>query len=416
MKSFILKNRLICIVILTISMLIGSGIICYLNLQNSFTSLEKKKIISLIESVNSILTVNIANRTNDQEQFSEIIIKSVKNNPAEPFWIYDIKSKQILFTHKDKFMGEDIASVKNLRGENLFANINNIISIQNNEVLDEYFIKPNGHTKKIHFISFAKLIPQTNIVIGSSNNTEDMNSYLNKFIFEYTICSIFILFVQTSLLFIVFQNLPQNEISSTTQEDYITILNNITKEIDNHPQTIKTSKKPDINITLEIEQIRLIAKSLETKFLQCSEIKKQINHTYKTNSVDDNFSNIMQEILSKLNLLAEHEQQFTILSVNTSIESQKSLNNDNALRIIATEMLNLTKQNKININQLTTLIKQLEANLDSKSYTHSQYSNNHQIQIDYEQILSLTNKILNILESICSKALQSNELQYTESK
>ncbi len=180
-----LSNRIIMmgISIIVLFSFVIAGI--YPVLQKYLYAEKYLKTKHLVESAESIIDFHSAQVEKgvltlaDGQNQAKAIIKQLRYGEGDYFWINDLSPRMVMHPLKSELDGTDLSGVTDPKGKKLFVEMAEICKIQGAGFVDYYWSKP-GETQPVRKISYVKLHPQWNWIVGSGIYIDDVRKEVNE--------------------------------------------------------------------------------------------------------------------------------------------------------------------------------------------------------------------------------------------
>ncbi|MBU0767598.1 MAG: cache domain-containing protein, partial [Proteobacteria bacterium] len=104
-------------------------------------------------------------------------IKNMRYEKIDYFWINDITPKMVMHPIKPDLDGKDLSSNTDSNGKRLFVEMAEVCKREGGGFVDYYWSKP-GESKPVPKISYVKLLPEWNWIIGSGIYVDDVQKEL----------------------------------------------------------------------------------------------------------------------------------------------------------------------------------------------------------------------------------------------
>lgn len=180
-----LSNRIIMmgISIIVLFSFVIAGI--YPVLQKYLYAEKYLKTKHLVESAESIIDFHSAQVEKgvltlaDGQNQAKAIIKQLRYGEGDYFWINDLSPRMVMHPLKPELDGTDLSGVTDPKGKKLFVEMAEICKTQGAGFVDYYWSKP-GETQPVRKISYVKLHPQWNWMVGSGIYIDDVRKEVNE--------------------------------------------------------------------------------------------------------------------------------------------------------------------------------------------------------------------------------------------
>lgn len=176
------------------SVLWGSSIL----IQAELFQQRKDQTRRIVETAHTLVT-QIAKEAQSQgtsvqeaQQKAITLVKGLRYDKAEYFWINDLDGKMIMHPMKAELDGKDVTGIKDADGDNLFVSFIKIVK-KDGMGLHQYYWPPDNMAKLK--ISYVKGIPEWNWLIGSGVNVDDINAAVTKVQIKLGIVVLIIVFI-----------------------------------------------------------------------------------------------------------------------------------------------------------------------------------------------------------------------------
>ncbi len=110
-------------------------------------------------------------------------IKSLRYNKEDYFWINDLEPRMVMHPFKPEMDGQNLADQKDPTGKAFFVAFAEICKKEGAGFVDYYWPKP-GFAKPVPKISYVKLVPEWNWVIGSGVYLDDVQAEVQRSLYR----------------------------------------------------------------------------------------------------------------------------------------------------------------------------------------------------------------------------------------
>jgi methyl-accepting chemotaxis protein len=107
------------------------------------------------------------------------VVKSLRYEQKDYFWLNDMAPKMIMHPIKPELDGKDLANNQDPNGKRLFVEMVEVCKKNGAGFVDYYWSKP-GKSEPVPKISYVKLLPQWNWIIGSGIYIDDVEKELSQ--------------------------------------------------------------------------------------------------------------------------------------------------------------------------------------------------------------------------------------------
>lgn len=250
---------------------------------------------------------------------SDFVAKTTKLN-GEYIFMFDTDYTMIMHPLKGNLNGKNIREIQDKAGNKLFVDMVNVVKEKGSGYVSYYWSKPNDE-KPYSKVSYVRLIPELNWIIGSGIYTDNVNNVIIKnIIYKVTpilICSLIIIFI------CIYIN---------------NIINNGIKEIHNVINGVINEGRLDVKIDIKATRdINMLAESI--------------------NMIISNFNAIIKEVKENIVIVKD---ETGLISTQVMDVAQKTVMSSSEASSIATateEMSNTAHEISQNTNNSAELAK-----------------------------------------------------------
>jgi len=116
------------------------------------------------------------------QRLAQEAVNDIRYEGSEYFWINDMDGVMVMHPIDPKLNGQNVLQRKDSNGKFYFQEFVKVAKSSNQGFVDYYFPKP-GETKPSPKISYVKLVPQWNWIVGSGIYVDDVQKELNAMFF-----------------------------------------------------------------------------------------------------------------------------------------------------------------------------------------------------------------------------------------
>jgi len=299
----------------------------------------------------------------EAQNLAKTAIKNLRYQGNAYFWINDTQPKVVMHPIKPSLDGQDVSKVKDPDGKALYMEIVKVAKANGAGFVDYQWPKP-GNDKPLPKLSYVKIHPDWNWIVGSGMYIDDLEAEVNKVFYSVLTVLILALLVSGGLVFFLARSVSRPmhqavEMIEEMEKGHLTRRLNM----DQRDEIGRMARAMDsFADSLQHEVIATLKKLAEgdlTFEINPRDDQDEIRGALKQLEIDLN--DTMQEIqLSSENIAAGSIQ------VNDTAQSLSSGATESAASLeeissSLTEMAAQTKQNADNahmVNQLSTEAKQ----------------------------------------------------------
>jgi methyl-accepting chemotaxis protein len=243
----------------------------------------------VVETVYGIITYYASQAENNTMQKSDAqanalaVIKSLRYDKSQYFWINDLHPNVIMHPIKPALDGKDVSKVKDPKGKFLFKAFVDVCKKEGEGFVDYYWPKP-GEKAPVPKISYVKLFDKWGWIVGSGIYIDDVENE----IIQITYILLFIV-IGITIAVVILSYIMSRSISAP-----------ITNIVDG---LIQTSDQ----VALSANEVSLAGDSLASSSTeQASAVENTLvsleqvaKHSYKTSEMTDGANVLMNENISK---------------------------------------------------------------------------------------------------------------------
>lgn len=139
----------------------------------------------LVESVEGIVDFYAAQvdtgalSLDEGQNQAKAVIKQLRYGEGDYFWINDPSPRMIMHPIKPELDGKDISGITDPNGKKIFVEMAGICKTGGEGFVDYYWSKP-GEAQAIKKISYVKLHPEWNWIVGSGIYVDDVKKEVNE--------------------------------------------------------------------------------------------------------------------------------------------------------------------------------------------------------------------------------------------
>jgi methyl-accepting chemotaxis protein len=211
------------------------------------------------------------------------IIKSLRYDKSQYFWVNDLYPNVIMHPIKPALDGKDVSGVKDPKGKFLFKAFVEVCKKKGEGFVDYYWPKP-GEKAPVSKISFVKLFDKWEWIVGSGIYIDDVE----KEIIQITYVMLFIILGITAAVVIL-----SYIMSRSISKPITTIVDGLMETSDQVTLAAnEVAKAGEALASSSTEQ----ASAVESTLMALEQVSK---HSYKTSEMTDGANVLMNENISK---------------------------------------------------------------------------------------------------------------------
>ena len=157
----------------------------YPKIKSNMYAAKYEKTKNLVESAWSVLDYYVKQaKTNamaleDAQAHAKEAIKNLRYEQKDYFWINDLTPKMVMHPIKPELDGKDLSNSQDPNGKRLFVEMASVCKKDGAGFVDYYWPKP-GEPTPIPKISYVKLLPEWQWIIGSGIYIDDVQQQLSQ--------------------------------------------------------------------------------------------------------------------------------------------------------------------------------------------------------------------------------------------
>jgi methyl-accepting chemotaxis protein len=383
---------------------------------------ETNKIRQQVESAGAIIVQDIQRAEKgeiskeDAQKHALSIIKSMRYNKTEYFWIHDMNLKMVMHPMKPALDGTDISQMADPNGKRLFADMNDIVKADGEGRIDYMWPKP-GKEEPQPKISYVKLYPQWGWVLGSGVYVDDIHTELMRRVYRMgggiLAAIILILLVSRSVLSYWqhyrngFENLDRmsqamaqldlrqrNQMEGTDEiakagknlDTVISNISNMVSEVSQSAQQMAAAAAQMASTTEaskslsshQAESIKQISAATDTSAGTLSEVNNRVDSTRKkvqniTGSAGQaeqamiRLKTMATKVSEVTNVITDISEQINLLALNAAIEAARAGDAGRGFAVVADEVRKLAGNTGNSVQQIGMVMSELQDTVDHAS-------------------------------------------------
>ena len=191
MNRFKLSTR---IVLLGVTIIIGFGLVLgflFPRIKNNLYEAKNVKTMQLVEAAHSLIGyyASLAKSgtldTAAAQEAAKAAIRAMRYEGEQYFWINDMHPTMVMHPIKPELDGKDLSGNKDPNGKHLFVAFVEECRKNGGGFVDYMWPKP-GSPKPEPKISYVKLVPEWNWVVGSGVYVDDVATEINRVLYTIT--------------------------------------------------------------------------------------------------------------------------------------------------------------------------------------------------------------------------------------
>lgn len=244
-------------------------------------------------------------------------IRATRYDGDNYFWIQDLNAVMLMHPIKPAMEGKSFLAAKDPAGKPFFAEMTNIVK-QKGEGFVNYVWDKQGFNEPVGKISFVKLVPAWNWVVGSGAYVDDIEAELNKIFYQVLIALVVVVIIALLLVFFIARG--------------------ISRPLAQAVEMIQRLETGDLTTQLDFErkdEIGQMAKALNS---MCSKVSEVVNNV---KVASDNVAAGSQELSSSSEQMSQGatEQAAAAEEASSSMEQMSANIRQNADNAMQTEKI-----------------------------------------------------------------------------
>ena len=180
-QGMTLRGKLLAMTAITVIALAALFSALLINGKSQMLEDRQAKVRNLVEATHGILTFYEKSARDgqmsveDAKKFSAAVIRALRYDKVEYFWINDLQDTMIMHPIKPELEGKKLDQIKDKNGKLLFVEFNNIVKAKGSGFVDYLWPKP-GAEEGVPKISFVMGFEPWGWVLGSGIYIDDIDA------------------------------------------------------------------------------------------------------------------------------------------------------------------------------------------------------------------------------------------------
>ena len=185
MQAMTLKTKLAMLIVLMAIGLVVLGFVLLLNLEETMMEDRKAKLSGVVDTAYSVLehyhnlqTAGTLTQNEAQKEAGDII-RSLRYDEVEYFWINDMHPKMIMHPFNDKLEGEDLSDYRDPNNLAIFVQMRDVVMASKEGFVNYFWPKP-GQSQPVEKVLYVAGFAPWGWVIGSGVYVDDVRAQVNE--------------------------------------------------------------------------------------------------------------------------------------------------------------------------------------------------------------------------------------------
>lgn len=315
-KIFILSVVIIVAFTLTIGFV-------YTQAKNNLYAGKQDMVEDVVDSVWGVvehykkLAENGELSTEEAQTLAKDAVRATRYDGSNYFWITDTDTMMVMHPIKPALDGKDLSAAKDPAGKLIFVEMSQVAKTKGSGFVN-YVWDKQGFNEPVGKISFIKLVPGWNWVVGSGAYVDDIEAELNKIFYQVLIALALVIALALAMVFFIARS--------------------ISRPVGDAVAMIQRLENGDLTVTLDDnrkDEIGQMAKALNT---MCSNLSDVVNNV---KSASDNVAAGSQELSSSSQQMSQGatEQAAAAEEASSSMEQMSANIRQNADNAMQTEKI-----------------------------------------------------------------------------
>ncbi|CAN2048627.1 methyl-accepting chemotaxis protein [Candidatus Magnetomoraceae bacterium gMMP-13] len=297
------------------------------------------------------------------------LVKHLRYEGNNYFWINDIVPNMVMHPMKPQLNGKDISNSADPNGKRLFSVMVQVCKKQNAGFVDYYWPKP-GSPEPVPKISYVKLIPEWNWIIGSGIYIDDVEKEISKTLYFVGSVIIFLIIVALILSYVMSKSIvrPIHYVIEglNNEADNVSLSSGKLSEASLKLSESSTEQASAADATSSaLEELSSMTKlnadnsgQANNLMLESNQVIEQANNsmTRLTSSMED-ISKASEETQKIIKTIDEIAFQTNLLALNAAVEAARAGESGAGFAVVADEVRNLAMRSAKAARDTATLIE-----------------------------------------------------------